>query len=384
MLVIKISLFVSKNQEFLRLDAPDAIFPKTISAQLNALGARYQKENGIYLIPYHQQTLHQLFEKLKGIAYIDYSAIKGKASKSKGPKTPPHHQIRKLFNQQQYIPPQHQETIDHFALLLEKDGLSSNTIQTYTWVVKKFIACTLPIPPDQVGAKELQDFYEKYLVQGAYSVSFQNQAINALKKFYALCLQRKLSDEDLSRPQKQVQLPEILSQEEITILLNETKNLKHKTLLATIYACGLRIGELCQLKWSDLDAQPNLIRVYNPSHGTTRWVPFPTKLTQLMTDYYDQYRPQIYLFEGHHKKPYTNSSAAKVFKKALAQSGINKKVNLHSLRHSFAVHLLENGTDIKLVQQILGHRNLKTTQVYQQLAQKQIQNIQSPFSNMFL
>lgn len=185
------------------------------------------------------------------------------------------------------------------------------------------------------------------------------------------------------RPKMAHVLPNVLSKEEIKRILNAPKNIKHKAMLCLLYSCGLRRSEILNLKISHVDSKRKLLIIKQAKGKKDRVVPLSEKIIVQLQEYYKLYRPKIWLFEG--QKPeenYNERSLASVLKQALAISKIKKPVTLHWLRHSYATHLLENGTDLRYIQEILGHKSSKTTEIYTHVSTKSLQNIKSPFDDL--
>ena len=186
-------------------------------------------------------------------------------------------------------------------------------------------------------------------------------------------------DLDTVRPRSpQRVLPEILSAEEVKQLINKTVNKKHQAMLTTIYALGLRSGELINLKISNLDGDRNMVFIGEGKGKKDRVLPFPESLKPYLREYFKQYRPKVFLFEGQKGGKYTSASLRSVFNQALKRVNITKNVTLHSLRHAYATHLLESGTDLRRIQKLLGHNDIKTTMIYTHVSQQNILDTKSP------
>lgn len=179
-------------------------------------------------------------------------------------------------------------------------------------------------------------------------------------------------------------LPVILSKSEIKNIIDSIDNLKHKTILATIYSCGLRVSEACNLKLSDIDFANRSIRIIDEKRGTFRTVLLSKGLSKLFFKYIDEYKPGTYLIEGKNGGKYSTRSIQEIFNKAARYAGITKKTTVGTLRHSFAVHLLDNGTDIRIIQELLGHRHLSTTLIYTYINPPSVRKIKNPFDLMVL
>jgi len=189
--------------------------------------------------------------------------------------------------------------------------------------------------------------------------------------------------EAIHRPKKERKLPSVISKEEIKAILEAPRNTKHKVMLSLIYACGLRRSELIHLKPLDVDSKRKLLIVRQSKGNKDRVVPLSEKIIEMLREYYKVYRPKEWLFEGRFEgDQYSTTSLQKILKQALRYANINKPVTLHWLRHSYATHLLENGTDVRFIQEIFGHKSSKTTEIYTHVSTKSLQNIKSPYDDL--
>lgn len=281
------------------------------------------------------------------------------------------------------FPIEFEPVIQSFERVLRSDRYSSNTIKTYVDSLRTFIRFVRPSDLREVTEEDVIRFNNDYILANQFSSSFQNQVINAIRLFYGRIHQRKIDLELIQRPRREKVLPNVLSKEEVKQLLNSTINLKHRLMLSVIYACGLRRTELLSLKPSDILSDRGLIHIRQSKGKKDRVVPLSPKLLEQLRDYYRLYRPKIWLFEGEvpgHQ--YGARSIQLVLKRSLERSGIKKPVTLHWLRHSYATHLLESGTDLRYIQELLGHNSSKTTEIYTHVSNRSIKEIQSPFDNL--
>jgi len=201
--------------------------------------------------------------------------------------------------------------------------------------------------------------------------------------FYKEVFHAKLDVEKLERPRRQYKLPNVLSKEEVKAILEAPTNKKHKIMLSLVYACGLRRGELLHIKPKDIDSKRKLLLIRNAKGRKDRIAPLSEKLIVLLREYYTMYKPKTWLFEGQEKgSKYSATSVQKILKLAISEAKIKKPVSLHWLRHSYATHLLEGGTDLRYIQEILGHKSSKTTEIYTHVSTKSIQQIKSPFDDL--
>lgn len=277
----------------------------------------------------------------------------------------------------------HQEKIGSFRQWLRSRRYSENTIDTYCEALKVFLKFYASKPVHEITNEDLIVFNNNYILKKGLSVSHQNQVINAVKLFFRTIENTKLDPELVHRPKKEKRLPNVLSKQEVKLILEAHGNLKHRAMLSLIYSCGLRRSELLNLRLNDIDSKRGLVIVRKSKGRKDRVTPLSEKILLLLRDYFRAYQPKEWLFEGQGGKgSYDERSLALVLKQALVKSKINKPVSLHWLRHSFATHLLENGTDLRYIQEILGHSSSKTTEIYTHVSNKSIQKIVSPFDTL--
>ena len=201
--------------------------------------------------------------------------------------------------------------------------------------------------------------------------------------FFKAIVKSEINPATIERPRREYVLPNVLSKSEVKKILESLRNQKHRCMLSLIYACGLRRGELLNLKPEDVDSARNLLKIRLAKGGRDRMVPLTPKILTLLRDYYRVYRPKVWLFEGQIAgMPYGERSIQSVLKQAIQASGIKKPVTLHWLRHSYATHLLEAGTDLRYIQTLLGHKSSKTTEIYTHVSEHSIQKIRSPFDDL--
>lgn len=261
---------------------------------------------------------------------------------------------------------------------------SQNTQRTYASVLSKFLQYWHTVPPEDINNEQIRD-YMVYLVEKKHcSAAYQRQVINALKLYYGVCLGRELDEVVVTSPRRSKVFPVVFSEEEVTLLFKQVSNLKHRAMLFCIYSGGLRRNELLNLKPRDIDSQRNCIVVREAKGNKDRVTLLSKTCLTVLRQYYRQYRPKDYLFEGAEGGRYSSTSLRKVFFRALAASGIQKKATPHTLRHSFATHLLERGTDLRYIQALLGHSSSKTTEIYTHITTKGFEGICSPLDELEL
>lgn len=271
--------------------------------------------------------------------------------------------------------------IERFKMYLRHRRYSENTIRSYAEAVKKFLMRT------SIGVHHLtnQDIvaYNHRLYQKKYSASYQNQVASGLKLFFRVVLNKHIQIQDIERPRKEFKLPNVLSKEEVKQLIRVTTNVKHRTMISLIYGCGLRCSELLNLKPGDIASNRGLMIIRQAKGKRDRMVPVSEKTIHMLRAYYLAYRPKTWLFEGQKGgRQYSSRSLQMVLKHALRRAGIKKPATLHWLRHSYATHLLEAGTDLRYIQELLGHKSSKTTEIYTHVSSYSIQRIKSPLDTL--
>ena len=258
---------------------------------------------------------------------------------------------------------------------------SPSTVSTYLSCLTHFFNFHKTKNPETLSKQDIL-YYLEFLVKKGYSKSSQNQYINSIKFYYEKFLEREKQYYFIDRPLKDKKLPIVLSKEEVQSLFNQVYNLKHKTILVLIYSCGLRISELINLKINDIDTQRMLIQIRNSKGNKDRQVQLAEQIHQLIKRYNNEYNPKQFLFNGLNSFQYSTASIQKIIKRAAIKADIRKNVTPHTLRHSFATHLLEDGIDIRYIQTILGHSNIQTTQIYTHVSSRHLKNIKNPTDDM--
>ena len=234
--------------------------------------------------------------------------------------------------------------------------------------------------PDKITIEQLKSYLHYCTKERGLSVSTINQTINAFRILFQDVLGISWETIKIKRPRKNKHLPVILSKEEVSKMIEETVNLKHKAIIALLYSSGVRREELLNLQTSDIDSKRMLIRIHNGKGNKSRETLLAQNTLAILRKYYRLYHPLKYLFESYRPGlPYSATSVEKVVKRAAERAGITKHVCIHSLRHAFATHLLEQGANLKVIQRLLGHSSMRTTSVYLHLAKTDYKDVKSPF-----
>ena len=273
--------------------------------------------------------------------------------------------------------------LESFKRWLRSKRYSENTIKTYSEALKSFLVFYRLKDLNEIDNDDVIQYNTDYILKNSLSPSYQNQIVNAIKLFFKTTQNRVISIEKIHRPKRAKVLPNVLSKEEVKAILEAHSNLKHKTMLSLIYSCGLRCGELLALQPVHIDSKRNIVLLKNSKGKKDRIAPLSPKILNMLREYFIAYKPKVYLFEGQTSgQPYDSRSLQMVLKQALVKAKISKPVTLHWLRHSYATHLLESGTDLRYIQELLGHNSSKTTEIYTHVSTKSIQQIKSPFDDL--
>ena len=276
-----------------------------------------------------------------------------------------------------HLNPEQKRVLNNFYKFLRGKRYSDSTLNVYTYLVADFIDYYNFRDINTLCDNDVQRFVEDIYIKRHYSVSTQRQFISALKLFVVFYGDIKISNLELVRPPKNRKLPSVLSQEEVLDLIRVTKNLKHRTIIALLYSCGLRISEIINLKLQDIDVDRKQLIIKNAKGSKDRYVSIAESFLPLLSNYYYTYRPSTYFIEGRQGK-YSAESIRKFIHYNSKNANIKKHVTPHTLRHSYATHLLENGVDIRYIQTLLGHSRPETTMIYTHVQRKDLIAITNP------
>jgi integrase/recombinase XerD len=269
--------------------------------------------------------------------------------------------------------------LDRFVQHMQLSGYSPSTIRTYKDQFLQLLIWLNGAPIDKLTVQQLKDYFTKCLVVDKLSESTIHSRLNAVKFYFEQLLKREKFLWEIPRPIKPFVLPKVISEEKIIAGLLSIKNLKHKALLFTAYSAGLRVSEVVNLKITDVDSDRMQIKIRSSKGKKDRMVTLAKATLQILREYVKEYRPKNFLFEGQAEgRPYGTRSAQQIFNAAFKSMGLPESISFHSLRHSYATHLLENGTDIKYIQELLGHNDIRTTLRYTHVSRKELGKIESP------
>lgn len=269
-----------------------------------------------------------------------------------------------------------------YELKLKELRYSPQTIKVYKNTFEEFINFYHSKSLENITEDEIVKFLQYLVIDRNVSTSLQNQAINSIKFFYEKVLQGPRKTYTIDRPKKEKTLPMVLNEEDVSKLIKSITNIKHKAIVMLIYSAGLRLNEVLHLKTVDIDSVRMQVRVEQSKGRKDRYTLLSKKCLEILRVYFKEYRPKDYLFEGSKGGQYSERSVQNIVKAAAKKAGIKKKTSVHTLRHSFATHLLENGTDLRYIQSLLGHESSRTTEIYTHVTTKGFDQIRSPLDKL--
>lgn len=278
-----------------------------------------------------------------------------------------------------------QDIMDRAQDALMVRGYSPRTRKVYLGHLRRFLVwCGKGVPrlPEDPAGQGEAYILELIRKQGI-SRSYHSQVVSALRFLCVSVLGQPKLALKIPRPRKEHRLPAVLSQGEVARFLKKARNLKHRALLMLLYSAGLRVGEVVRLKPSDLDLERGVVRVTRAKGRRDRYTLLAHRAVEAVAIYQDAYPTGRWLFPGDRPgRHLTTRTVQRVVKKTAAAAGIEKNVTAHTLRHSFATHLLEGGTNLRIIQELLGHQSARTTQIYTHVAQSTIEAVRSPLDDM--
>jgi len=361
-------------------------------------GAKWSRTNKCWYIPLTEEYYTLLVADLHDKAKVDNGALKGYLQKKRKLTTvmpePKQYPVTKKIT---YIKPValspawqlstvNLKALESFVQLLKLKAYSASTINTYRNEFIQLLKLLKKKPVEDLTVEDLKRYMVYAMEKEGISENTAHSRLNALKFYFEQVLGRVKFFWEIPRPKKQHQLPKLLNETEIRKLFNALTNKKHKAMLFTAYSAGLRVSEIVGLRIADIDSSRMQILILQGKGKKDRYVNLSPVLLDILRSYMSTYKqkPEKYLFEsGETGLAYPPRTVQQIFTNAKNKAGIKKEVGIHSLRHSFATHLLDKGTDIKYIKDLLGHFSLKTTERYLHVSKKQLVNIISPFDDLW-
>ena len=377
--------------------------PKVNDSIRKKAGAKWSQTNKCWYIPLSKDNYNKLFFALKGLATIDQSALHDYLAKKKkqlqvipapakqvSTANPPASvkwiSQKPAVYKKKRIAAINAHVLPEMEQYLKLKGYSPSTRRTYLQEMTHLLQLLKDIPADELKPEHLKRYlvhcHEKLLLKE----NTLHSRINALKFYYEQILKCEKFFWDIPRPKKQMILPKVLGEEEIARLFNSLANIKHKAMLFTAYSAGLRVSEIAALKIRDIDSSRMQIRIENAKGKKDRYVNLSPVLLDILRGYIRNYKPKpgVYLFESEQSgEAYPVRTIQRIFYLAREKARISKNVGIHSLRHSFATHMLEKGVDIRYIKDLLGHFSIKTTERYLHVTKEKLVNIISPLDDLW-
>lgn len=340
-------------------------------------GICWSNKFGMRYIPNTKQNLELLFKTFRGVAWLNCNSFfSNKPILRNEPLTIEYYRKRRLKEGYRPCP-------EEYFQKLELKRYSLNTVKTYVNCFEAFLQFHKNTKLLDMNEDDIR-VYIKSLVQKGLSNSYINQSINSIKFYYEVVLGMPNRFYSIERPFLEKSLPTVLSKVEVLKMIRCTKNIKHQCIIELLYSAGLRRSELLSLTLSDIDSKRMAIKINCGKGRKDRYTLLGQKTLENLRLYYKEYRPQKYLFEGEKGYKYSETSIATIVRRAARQAGIIKKVTPHTLRHSFATHLLEDGVNLRKIQVLLGHNSTKTTEIYTHVANNSFTDIKSPIDSLNL
>jgi len=281
------------------------------------------------------------------------------------------------------IHPVNLSSLERMREVLLLKAYSPSTIKIYCNEFSQLLYLLKDIHVDTLTPERLRSYLLYCIRDLKLSENAIHSRMNAIKFYFEQVLRRnKFFFEEIPRPQKKSSLPKVFSKQDIAKIFAKVDNPKHLLMLKLCYGMGLRVSEIVNLKIKDIDSKRMLVHLEAAKGKKDRCVKLPSSILEDLRNYFKAYRPKTYLFEGQYGGQYAIRSAQSVFKNAMEKAKVNKTVGIHGLRHSYATHLLESGTDMFFIQKLLGHKDIKTTEIYTKVSNRQLGNIRSPLDDL--
>lgn len=358
-------------------------FDASVKADVKTFdGVRWSQTHRMFYVADQAGNSNKLISHLRAKGYyVDYTALRQPAVKAKMEVD-----TGKPSGQEIYLelPENLQKLLQSYVRYLRGKRLSESTVRTYGHYVLRFVHFHRATEPAVWTYRHAERFMEDVITAENYSINSHRQCVGALKYLAELNETPLLDGSKIERPKRDKVLPTVLSKEEVLRLLQVTRNLKHRAALALLYSCGLRIGELLSLELKNIDFERGMLMVKKGKGRKDRAVALAEVIKPLVFNYLNTYKPRQFFIEGADGEVYSASSVRAFLRQSCRMAKIKKTVTPHTLRHSYATHMLENGVDIRYIQELLGHAKPETTMIYTHVAQKDLMKIKNPLDAMVL
>ena len=331
-------------------------------------GARWSQTKKSWYIEKSDFDLHTAFDALTSLAHIDYSSLKRNHKSIKQPIAPSKNKVVKLKVK---LP-------EAYYDMLDQKRYSDSTKATYTNYFEDFLRYFKEQSLNDISTEQINKYLLELIRKDKISDSQQNQRINAIKFYYEKVLGREKEYYEISRPRNTKTLPKVITETEVNSMLINSGNIKNNVIIGLLYSAGLRRSEIINLRKLDIVSDKMMIFVRGGKGRKDRQTILSKYMNELLPKYYEIHKPNYWVIEGPQRKQYSGSSIGKIVKRVGKKAGVSIEVTPHILRHSFATHLLENGVDLRYIQELLGHGSSKTTEIYTHVSKKSLANISSP------
>ena len=388
--IITIKPILHRGEEQLAIFFP---FNKTIDYAVRSVkGVKWTQTYKCWYLPLSKISFETIKFKLENLGTLEYSALKAYlekrnkivAIKKQSSPLPETMTVKKPTLEGFTISAENMLLLDQTVKTLKLKAYANNTIELYRGEILQLMRLLKDKPLASMGSNQIKSYLLWLLQERKCSESKVHTTLNSLKFCFEQVLHKPKIFITIPRPKKHLQLPKVHATEQVKKIIQSTNNEKHKTMLMLAYATGLRLQEIINLKIKDINSARMLINVIRAKGKKDRQAILSEKLLIQLRKYFKLYRPKEWLFEGQAGKQYGYRSLQLVFQQAKERNGIQIPGGIHTMRHSFATHLLENGTDLRLIQELLGHNSIKTTIRYTHVSKAQLQKIKSPLDELDL
>jgi integrase/recombinase XerD len=375
-LLIRCSLVLIQKEPRIRLDLP--VHPLVERWVKNVQGVKFSVK-GYWHLPCSKLAMNALGRSIGEGVGVDTSLLRLQLRARKLPLP-----IEQALQLPMELCPANFEAYERYLQTLLLKAYSNSTIRVYRHEFLKLLVVLGGRLVEDLGEEKIRGYMLWLIREQGYGESQANSAINAIKFYFEKVLDRPRIVVDLPRPKKPLLLPRVLGKPSVERIIRETGNLKHRAMLMLAYSAGLRVSEVVALRICDIDSERMSIHITRAKGKKDRVVGLSPKLLETLCAYFRVYKPKEYLFEGTDGGAYSARSTQQIFHEAKLKAGVRTPGGIHTLRHSYATHLLESGTDIRFIQELLGHNSILTTRRYTHVSLQQTSQIRSPLDDLDL
>jgi site-specific recombinase XerD len=377
-----------RNSDVLAIYAPNE---KIINNIVQKLSATYSVTKKMWWLPWSKEVTNIAYRAFKEVTWVDYSALKKekrekntevRPSRSQSSEVPQKRGRKKPLQDFTWTEEQKQ-AMWAMSDLMKLKRYSKRTFAAYGYHFKNLLVAHPAVHPNDITVNQMKQHLLKQVASKGYSAKSQKQVVAGIQFYYVRVLRRPKEDYYIPTPRGEFKLPVVASEEEIVRVLVAANNLKHQCIIGLIYSAGLRRAELTGMRIVDIDFDRKQVMIRAGKGKKDRLSLLSERMAVVLRKYIKEYQPTYWLFEGANRKEYSGVSIGVIVREAAKKAGIRKKITPHVLRHSFATHLMDNGTDTRYIQKLLGHASLKTTAIYTYVSKKDLNKIVSPLDRIF-